>query len=175
MSWVDYCIIAVVALSLLVGLLRGFVREVLGAAAWIAAFAVAWLFGPEAARILAPHISTPSVRLAAGYSLLFFGVLFAGALITHLVSMMVRQGPIAGVDRMLGGGFGLVRGLLAVVVVIMLAGLSTVDHDRWWRDSKLIPPLLPLANALRSHVPQHWLAAGASQHFVQAAGRAEGS
>ena len=175
MAWVDYCIIGIVVLSLLVGLLRGFVRELLGVATWVAAFGMSWFFGPTAAHTLARHIDIPAVRLVSGYALMFFGSLFIGAVITHLLGMLVKDGAAAGIDRMLGGGFGLARGIFVVVLIIMLAGVNSGQHERWWRDSQLIPPLLPLASALRTCVPERWLVPFQSQPVVESAGKAEGS
>ncbi len=174
MSWVDYCIIGIVVLSILVGLLRGFVREVLGSVTWVAAFALAWFFGPVMAHILAPYIQTPAARAVAGYTLLFFSALFAGAVITHMIGALIRDSGVAGIDRTLGAGFGLFRGVLATIIVIMLVGTTTVHQDRWWRESKLIPPLVPMADTLRSWVPERWLAplkSQSGQQSVEPAGR----
>lgn len=159
MSWVDYSILGILALSVLVGVLRGFVREVLGLATWGGAIVITYLFGGYVAHQLVPVISAPEVRLIAGQALLFIGSLFIGALITHLIGALVRESPVAPVDRTLGGLFGLGRGLLAVVLVVMLADASLKTREqRWWNESVLIPPLLPLASTVRSWIPQRWLA-----------------
>jgi membrane protein required for colicin V production len=167
MSWVDYCIIGIVALSMVVGFLRGFIREVLGSVTWIAAFALAWFFGASVAHILAPYIHIPAARLVAGYTLMFFLALFAGSLLTYLIESLIQNGGGAGIDRTLGAGFGLLRGVLAVVVIIMLAGTTTAHQERWWRESRLIPPLVPLADTLRSWVPERWLEPLKSQPVQQ--------
>jgi membrane protein required for colicin V production len=159
MSWVDYSILGILALSVLVGVLRGFVREVLGLATWIGAAAMTYFFGGYVAHQLVPVISAPEVRLIAGQALLFIGSLFLGALITHLIGALVRESPVAPVDRTLGGMFGFVRGVAALVIVVMLADASVATREqRWWNESVLIPPLLPLATTVRSWIPQRWLA-----------------
>jgi membrane protein required for colicin V production len=159
MSWVDYSILGILALSVLVGVLRGFVREVLGLATWVGAAAITYFFGHAVAAQLVTVISIAEVRLIVGQALLFVGALFVGALLTHLIGALVSESPVAPVDRTLGAFFGLVRGLLAVILVIILADASTTTREqRWWNESVLIPPLLPLANTVRSWVPQRWLA-----------------
>jgi membrane protein required for colicin V production len=169
MSWVDYSILGILALSVLVGVLRGFVREVLGLATWVGAFVVTYFFGGLVAHQLAPFISVPEVRLVAGQALLFVGSLFIGALITHLIGTLVSESPVAPVDRTLGGVYGLGRGLLAVVLVIVLADASaTAREQRWWNESVLIPPLLPLASTVRSWIPPRWLAPLKSSSIEQA-------
>lgn len=159
MSWVDYSILGILLLSILVGLLRGFVREVLGIATWVAAFVAAWMFGDLVADRLSPMISQPQVRMVAGHALLFFGALFVGSLISHLVGTLVRDGVVASIDRTLGAGFGLMRGVAAIIFVVMLADVSAATREtRWWNDSVLIPRLLPFANAMRGWFPERWLA-----------------
>jgi membrane protein required for colicin V production len=159
MSWVDYSILGILALSVLVGVLRGFVREVLGLATWVGAVLMTYFFGAYVAHQLVPVISAPEVRLIAGQALLFIGSLFVGALVTHLIGALVRDSPVAPVDRTLGGMFGFARGLIAVVIVVMLADASvTTREQRWWNESELIPPLLPMASTMRSWIPQRWLA-----------------
>jgi membrane protein required for colicin V production len=157
MSWVDYSILAILGLSALVGVLRGLIRECLGVLTWVGAIVITYLFGGVVARQLSSIIPAAEVRLVAGYALLFIGALFIGALITHLIGTIVRDSPIARMDRVLGAGFGLLRGLAAVVIVIMLADTSAAARDKpWWNQSVLIPPLLPLAHTVRGWIPQRW-------------------
>lgn len=158
MIWVDYCILGIIGLSVVVGALRGFARDVLGTSTWILALLAAYLFGSIAGQALSSQIPTPAVRIVAGYALVFFGALFIGALLTHLVAMLIQSAGAGGVDRTMGAGFGLLRGLFVVVVIVMLAGTSAVKQDRWWRESRLIPPVVPLADALRTQIPERWLA-----------------
>lgn len=158
MIWVDYCILGILALSVLIGLLRGFVREVLGVATWVLAILATYLLGDTTAHALDAYIETPAVRLAAGYTLVFLFSLLLGAVVTHLVALLVRDGPIAAIDRTVGAGFGLVRGFVVLVVVVMIAGTTAARDDRWWRESTLIPLLVPFADAARPLVPERWLA-----------------
>jgi membrane protein required for colicin V production len=159
MSWVDYSILVILGLSVLVGVLRGFVREVLGLATWVTAFVATYFLGAAVADRLVPYIPAAEVRLVVGQALLFFGALFVGAVLTHLIGVLVRESPVAPVDRTLGGGFGLLRGLVAVVLIVMLADASsTTREQRWWSESALIPPVLPMASMVRSWIPPRWLA-----------------
>jgi len=158
MTWVDYCILSIILFSILVGVLRGFVREALGAATWVAAIIASRIFGPDAASHLSDQIAAPAMRAVAGYAMVFFVGLFIGALLTHLISLLVDSAGIGGVDRTLGAGFGLIRGLVAVVIVLMIVSVSTSPQERWWRESQLVPPLMPLADELRSFIPERWLA-----------------
>lgn len=156
MIWVDWCLLAAFAVSILVGVLRGFTREVLGLASWVLALVAAFLFAPSAADYLEPHIELPSIRIAASYGLVFIGGLLLGAVITALISMLVRKSPLSGVDRMVGGGFGVVRGVLLSAVVVALLGLTPARQDPWWKESLFIGQLEPLADGFRKMLPEDW-------------------
>lgn len=156
MIWVDWCLLAAFAVSIMIGVLRGFTREVLGLASWVVALGAALLLAPGAAVHLEPHIATPSIRIAAAYGLVFIAGLLVGAVITALVSMLVRKSPLSGVDRMVGGGFGVVRGVLIAGIVVALVGLTPARQDPWWKESVFIGWLEPLADGFSTVLPDDW-------------------
>jgi membrane protein required for colicin V production len=152
MSWVDYCIVAVLGLSAVMGLLRGFIGEVLALACWIAAFWVAWLFGPQLAAAFSA-IDTPSVRLMLGYGICFFGVLIAGALLSFLMRKLIAGSGLSGSDRMLGMIFGLVRGLVLVTLLVLVLGFTPLARDPWWQHSQLLPTFQRCAAWISARLP----------------------
>jgi membrane protein required for colicin V production len=156
MIWADWFLLAALVISVLIGVLRGFTREVLGLLSWILAVAGALLFAPHTLVHLEPHIATPSIRIAASYAIVFFAVLVLGAIVTSIVSMLVRKSPLSGVDRMVGGGFGAVRGALIAVLLVWVVGLTPARQDPWWKQSMLIPRLDGLARGFDSLMPEHW-------------------
>lgn len=158
MDSVDYIFIAIVLLSVLVGVFRGFIREALSLATWILAFFLALRFGPQAASYLRPAISSVPLRTLAADALVFFAVLLAGGLLTYLVSLAVRGSGLAPVDRMLGAGFGMLRGVFVVAAAVMLVGMTQWHQSQDWRHSRLAPRLQPLAEALHDLIPAQWLA-----------------
>ncbi len=139
MNWADWVILAVIVVSSLISLKRGFVKEALSLATWIAAFVVARLFTDNMSALLAGYIDTPSARVVAAFVLLFVATLFAGALINNLIGLLVRATGLSGTDRVLGMVFGIARGGVLVVVLVALLGLTPVIQDRWWQQSTLIP------------------------------------
>jgi membrane protein required for colicin V production len=158
MIWVDWLLFAALVVSILIGVIRGFTREVLGLATWILSLGAALLLAPYAAVHLEPYIAVPSVRIAAAYALVFFGGLVLGAIITAIVAALVRKSPLSGVDRTVGGGFGLVRGVLIAVVAVWLVGLTPARQDPWWGQSMLIGKLEWLAGGFESLMPEDWRA-----------------
>jgi membrane protein required for colicin V production len=98
MNWADYCIIGILALSVLMGLWRGFIGEVLALACWVVAFWVAWVFGPRLAESFTA-IDAPSVRLLLGYAICFVAVLIAGAIVSFLMRKLISGSGLSGTDR----------------------------------------------------------------------------
>lgn len=139
MNWFDIAIIVTMALSILVGLWRGFIGEVLALACWILAFWVAWMFGPSLADRFSASISVPSVRVLLAYALCFVAVLIAGAIVTYLMRKLVSGSGLSGTDRLLGMVFGLLRGGALVVLVVLLMKFTPVVHDDWWSQSRMLP------------------------------------
>jgi len=156
MNWADWVLLAALVISILIGVLRGFTREVLGLASWIVAIVAALLLAPHTVSYLEPHIATPSIRIAASYAVVFFGALVLGAVVTSIVSMLVRKSPLSGVDRMVGGGFGLVRGVLVAVMLVWLVGMTPARQDPWWGQSAFIPRLEVLARGFQRLMPENW-------------------
>ena len=156
MIWADWVLIAALIVSIIIGAIRGFTREFLGLVSWIVAIAAAVLLAPSAVGWLDSWIKTPSLRIAGSYALVFFGALVLGAIVTSIVSMLVRKSALSGFDRMVGGGFGLIRGVLVAVVAVWLVGLTPARQDPWWSQSMLIPRLEWMAQGLSGLVPEKW-------------------
>jgi membrane protein required for colicin V production len=154
MIWADWFLLAALVVSILIGIIRGFTREILGLISWIVALIAALLFGPSTVGWLEPHIATPSLRIAGSYALVFLVALLVGAILTSVASMLVRKSALSGVDRMVGGGFGLVRGVLIGGVMVWLVGLTPARQDPWWKESMFIPRLEWLADGLRAMTPE---------------------
>src|SRR5437867_3121921 len=98
MIWVDWCLLVLGILSVVLGILRGFFREVATLAVWALALVIAMALGDSLAEYLKTYISVPSVRTAAGYAILFLGVLILGAIVTHFIVDLIRRSVISGTD-----------------------------------------------------------------------------
>ncbi|WP_421863616.1 CvpA family protein [Motiliproteus sp.] len=139
MNWADLVIIALISVSALLSLKRGFFKEALSLLTWVAAFVIARLFTDQLSVLLIDYIQTPSARIVAAFALLFIGVLFTGALINNLIGMMIKATGLSSTDRVLGMAFGLARGCIVVVVAVALLAMTPAKQDRWWAESTLIP------------------------------------
>ena len=140
MNAADIAILAILALSTLFGLMRGFISEVLSLVCWIAAFWVAWAFGDRVAQLYGGWLADPTARIVAGYVTCFAGVLIVGALAGWMLRTLVKVGGLGGGDRLLGMLFGLARGLLLVTFAVLMLGFTSAPRDAaWWRQSTLLP------------------------------------
>jgi len=139
MNWADWVVIALISVSALLSLKRGFVKEALSLLTWVTAFVIARLFADPLSALLAAYIDTPSARVVAAFVLLFVVVLFTGALINNLIGLLIRATGLSSTDRVLGMAFGIARGCILVVVAVALLAMSPVQQDRWWTESTLIP------------------------------------
>lgn len=153
MNWADYFILGVLGLSVLIGLWRGLIAEVMALACWAASFWVAWLFGDKLAAYFT-GVEVPSVRLLLGYGLCFLAVLIAGALVSFLLRKLVAGSGLSGTDRLLGMFFGLGRGLLLVLIAVLLLGFTPLPRDPWWQQSQLLPGFRGGAEWLSAQLPE---------------------
>lgn len=146
---VDWVIVGVLAISTLISIRRGFVREALSLVTWIVAVIVARLFAGPFSVLLENQIDSASIRLGVSYFILFAGSLMVGGMVNHLVGEFVKLTGLSGADRFLGMFFGLARG--AIIIVVAVAGLNYMglgSEDQWWEESRLIPEIVQVVEQL---------------------------
>lgn len=149
MVWVDYLLLGIVALSGVVGLFRGFVKEALSLGVWVIGIWCAWQFADLAAARMTGWVEDPVLRLWAARVVLLVGCLILGGLLAALLAFLLDQTGLTGTDRLLGGLFGLGRGAVLAAIVVMALQFTGFDQDPWWAQSKLIPYTAPVADLLR--------------------------
>ena len=143
MNWADFAIIGILALSSVIGLIRGLMKEAFSLAIWVAAVIIAKTFSPQLSVLLANAIETPSLRELAAFAILFVLTLIIGGMANYLLGALVKMTGLSGTDRMLGVLFGVARGFIIVMLIIVfLPSLLPVDQDPWWQESILVNQLL---------------------------------
>ena len=153
MIWVDYLIIGIIAVSALISLVRGFVREALSLVTLIVAVWVGLRYQGLLAMRLESYIDTPSLRLGVAFAVLFVLALVLGGLLGSVLAKVVESSGLSGTDRLLGMIFGIGRGIVVVGVLVLLAGLTPVPQDPWWQDSVLIPHFQRVALQIQALLP----------------------
>ncbi len=143
MNWADWAIIAILSFSMLIGILRGFVKEAMSLAVWLGAGSTATLFYQPMAGYLTNLINTSSLRFLAAWVGLFLIVLMVGSLLNYLLGKLVNATGLSGTDRFLGTFFGVARGaIIIMLILVILPGVLPVEEDSWWQQSILIPQFL---------------------------------
>ncbi|MDU8924824.1 CvpA family protein [Pasteurellaceae bacterium LIM206] len=136
---IDYIIIAIILFSIVVSLLRGFVREVMSLASWVVAFIIASQFYPYLAGLLT-RIESEYIRNGTAIGILFILTLIVGAIVNYVIGQLVDKTGLSGTDRVLGGCFGFLRGVLIVAAILFFIDTFTnFDQNALWLESKLIP------------------------------------
>ncbi|MFT5813499.1 MAG: membrane protein required for colicin V production [Psychroserpens sp.] len=139
MVWIDYAILAVIGISALISLVRGFVKEAISLIVWISAFFVASSFYLNLSTLLT-NISDQLLRNAASIAILFIATLILGALVNYIIGQFVSKTGLSGTDRVLGIVFGALRGVLIIAVVLFFMDAFTpVSSSLWWQSSQLVP------------------------------------
>ena len=154
MTVFDYAVLLIVGASVLLSVMRGFVREVLALAAWLIAFVAASLLAGVVAGWIGPANADETWRALAAFVAVFFVTLVGMSLTAMAVSGLLRKAGLGVEDRLLGGFFGFARGLLIVMVAVLLGGLTALPRQPAWNDAVLSPPLEALAGAVKPWLPE---------------------
>lgn len=144
MSWnlniLDIVLLAIVGISILSGIWRGFIGELFSLVFLITALVLSFLYYPEAATIFSKHLSKQAAN-AAGFAAIFVFVLLAGALVTYFTRKIFLHGPIKTMDRILGAVFGAARGIAIAAIIVLVMAAYQADN-RLVKQSRLSTHLL---------------------------------
>lgn len=153
MIWIDYVIIGLVLNALIIGFLRGFSLEFFSLGFWLLATGVGLSYSREFSVFLESNISNPLPKITASFLSLFMITLIVGGFIRLLLGESIKKPELSFTDRLGGMIFGVLHGIVVVVVLVMLVGLTSLPDDPWWKESKLLPSFQTYAIWLRDHVP----------------------
>lgn len=135
MAALDWAIAALFLASMLVGLLRGLVAEVLSVLSWVAAFVLAQWFAPAVGALLPMEGYAQQLRYAAGFAVVLIGTLVLGALLAWACKKLLEAVGLRPLDRVLGGLFGAVRAGVVVLVLGIVVHLTGARDAVWWKES----------------------------------------
>ena len=153
MTWLDYAALAILVASVLWGIWRGLVREVIAIASWILAFLGANLFAGPLGDALPKALPTPEIRVAVAFVVVFIAILAVCALVSRMLSKLVHVAGLGELDRTLGGVFGVARALLILLAFALVAGLTALPRQPVWRNSIAGPLLAQAVLAIKPWVP----------------------
>ncbi|HEV7803311.1 MAG TPA: CvpA family protein [Burkholderiales bacterium] len=154
MTLFDYAVLIIIGSSVVVSVMRGLVREVLALAGWVIAFLAANALSGIVAEWFVSFIRDGSVRTLTAFVAVFIVTLILASLLGLAVSRLLKSAGLGLEDRLLGGFFGFARGMLIVLTLVLLSGLTALPRQPAWSDAMLSPPLEALAGALKPWLPQ---------------------
>jgi membrane protein required for colicin V production len=154
MTPADYAILVILFVSAILGLVRGFLREVASLLIWILGFWLAVRYAPLIGGTL-KFVKSGEDRLILGYGVVLVATLIVSTVVGMLLKRLVESSGAGVGDRSLGTLFGAARGVVIVTILILVGELALVPQPPWWRDSKLIPYAAPIVNVARRLTPMH--------------------
>ena len=153
MTSFDYLVLMVIAISIILSVMRGLLREVLAILGWVAAFYVAKTYTNQVLPMMPVNIPTEPLRILAAFLVLFLATLLVASLLAIALSAIFKKIGLGWLNRLLGAAFGIVRGLLVVCVLVFLAGFTSAPKDARWRNAMFSAPLEALVTSLLPWVP----------------------
>ena len=139
----DYLIIAILGLSAMVSIFRGFVKEALSVVSWIVAFTLSSYYADNVASYLVKYVDSNTVAMTLGFALIFFITMLVMSIINFFLSHILKHAALGFLDVVFGVVFGLIRGFLIICIIVLVMDHLFVTHFGWWHDSWLLQQLMP--------------------------------
>jgi membrane protein required for colicin V production len=153
MTGFDYVVVAILLVSVLLGVWRGFASEVLSLVGWPLAFLLSNLYADNFAMLL--PIQQDALRATTAYVLIFVAMLIVWAVLIRLLSKLLNSIGLGQMDRMLGGFFGVVRGALVLLALIWLSGVTEMPEKPYWREAMMSKQLEDVALLTKVWLPEN--------------------
>ncbi|PTQ84594.1 CvpA family protein [Nitrosomonas ureae] len=153
MTAFDYVVLSIFFVSVILSIFRGFVRESLAIAGWVVAFIVAGAYTSFFEQFLPVEIAGETLRFFITFVLTFLAVLLVTALITMLLATLIKGIGLGFIDRILGSIFGFLRALIIVMLLVLIAGLTTIPSQVFWQQAVLSKPLEAIALQILPWLP----------------------
>lgn len=161
-SSIDILILVLIGVSVAISVIRGFFKEAVSLATWLGAVLITLMFTSRFASLLPRDtIESPQARYAISALILFFSSMILGGLINYLFQKVLTASERGRLDTWLGVGFGALRGVVIVTLLVLLAHLiPAFKQETWWRQSAFIPPVQKAAQFIHAQLPKEL-----AQHF----------
>jgi len=154
LQWIDIGIIAVIGLSVLTGLFRGFVKELVALCVWILAFWLAFTYCQNLDPWLKSYVKDQSARTAIGFIIILFATLLVGGVVNALLSFLLKRAGLSGTDKTLGMLFGFIRGVFIVALIMVAVKMTSLPYQQYSKESMLYARFDPAVDLIYAHLPE---------------------
>ena len=151
--WLDYVIIAVIGLSVLTGLFRGFIKELIALCVWILAIWLAYSYSSALDPWLTHYVQDKTARTVIAFIAILLATIIVGGIFNALLSFILRSTGLSGTDRLLGMAFGLVRGVFIVALIMVVVKMTSDPQKSYVSQSRIYPTLEPLVSWVYGYMP----------------------
>jgi membrane protein required for colicin V production len=159
MTGFDLLLAAIILASTLLALNHGIIRELIAVAAWILGVGFALLFSGAVGRWFPANLlGDPHWRYVIAFVIILVITLIIGAVLSSLLKSGAKAIGLGALDRILGGLFGVARGILVAMVLVLILVSTAYAHEPWWQKSRLVPMLLVGSMMVRAQLPPDWAA-----------------
>lgn len=154
MATFDYVVLAVILASGLLGLMRGFLKEIFSLLAYILSFLAAIWWGPHLIPTLARYIDQAILTVGLAYFLVFIASLLLLGLLNKTLGALLDATGLGSADRGLGFLFGIFRGVIIVLILVLIAGWSALPQEAWWVESSFARMSVDAIRMIKTWVPE---------------------
>lgn len=168
-NWIDIAILTLLSISVIMGIIRGFVREAFSLVTWLMAVFLGIRYTIPFSNYLA-SIDMLGLRYLVSFVILVLTTLIIGGLLSHLIGRLIKFTGFGVTDRIIGTFFGLARGVIVISLVILVAAFTPFSKDPLWTTSQLIPRFQPLGLWMRDSFPVNfadWLKEGIPEELLK--------
>lgn len=152
--WLDCAIVAVIGLSIITGMFRGFIKELISLGVWVLAIWLASTYSQSVSVWVQQYIADKTACLAVAFVGILVATLIAGAVVNIIISLLLHRSGLSGIDRLLGMGFGFVRGVFIVALLMLVAKMTSLPVEEYRAKSRLYAQFDPLVDWIYSYTPK---------------------
>jgi membrane protein required for colicin V production len=149
----DYLVIFILLCSIIISTMRGLVKEILSLTSWVVSLVVANMYGEALAQLLPTVIPGSVTRLIVAFVALFIGVRLLMWLLTMALDSLIKASGMSLADRGLGGLFGLARGLVIILAVVLVCGMTSIPQQAFWTEAVFSPLAETAARTVKPFLP----------------------
>ena len=156
MNWIDYIIIISIALSIITGFFRGFAKELMAIIIWCISLWLAINYWNKLADYLQPYLHDQTARMVVSFIAIILIVFILGGFVNLLLNLILNRSGLTNTDRVLGMGFGLLRGVFIVSLVILVLNMTGMKNslDTYFSDSYLYKKFDPIVAWMNQFTPR---------------------